>query len=109
MVVLHLSTRRYNGRQTVITMCEGVASLRKRLPAARYFCGYVEPLDQLARAQVVIPVNNLEGKGFSGAAVRDGINLNGSCNRDPYRAPRQQRHHERHDAAALQPAMTGAR
>ena len=41
----------------------------------------------LARAQMVIPVNNLEGKGYSGAEVRDGIILaNDLATVDPYRA-----------------------
>jgi len=91
MVVLHLlvDTRNAMGANLVNTMCEGVASLVESITGGKVFLRILSNLTDraLARAQVVIPVNNLEGKGFSGAAVRDGIILaTDLATVDPYRA-----------------------
>jgi hydroxymethylglutaryl-CoA reductase len=91
MVVMHLlvDTRDAMGANLVNTMCEGVASLVESITGGKVFLRILSNLTDraLARAQVVIPVNNLEGKGFSGAAVRDGIILaTDLATVDPYRA-----------------------
>jgi hydroxymethylglutaryl-CoA reductase len=91
MVVLHLlvDTRNAMGANLVNTMCEGVASLVESITGGKVFLRILSNLTDraIARAQVVIPVNNLEGKGFSGAAVRDGIILaTDLATVDPYRA-----------------------
>jgi hydroxymethylglutaryl-CoA reductase len=91
MVVLHLlvDTRDAMGANLVNTMCEGIASLVETITGGKVFLRILSNLTDraLARAQVVIPVNNLEGKGFSGAAVRDGIILaTDLATVDPYRA-----------------------
>ncbi len=91
MVVLHLlvDTRDAMGANLVNTMCEGVASLVESITGGNVFLRILSNLTDraLARAQMVIPVNNLEGKGFSGAQVRDGIILaNDLATVDPYRA-----------------------
>ena len=86
----------------------------RRSPAAKCSCAYcrTSPTARSARAQMVIPVNNLEGKGYSGAEVRDGIIL-AQRFRDGRSVPRrdaQQRHHERRRRGARsRPATTGAR
>jgi hydroxymethylglutaryl-CoA reductase len=91
MVVMHLlvDTRDAMGANLVNTMCEGVASLVEAITGGKVFLRILSNLTDraLARAQVVIPVNNLEGKGYSGAAVRDGIILaTDLATVDPYRA-----------------------
>jgi hydroxymethylglutaryl-CoA reductase len=91
MVVLHLlvDTRDAMGANLVNTMCEGVASLVESITGGNVFLRILSNLTDraLARAQMVVPVNNLEGKGFSGAQVRDGIILaNDLATVDPYRA-----------------------
>jgi hydroxymethylglutaryl-CoA reductase len=91
MVVLHLlvDTRDAMGANLVNTMCEGVASLVETITGGQVFLRILSNLTDraLTFANVVIPVKNLEGKGFSGEAVRDGIIL--ACDLatvDPYRA-----------------------
>ena len=91
MVVVHLlvDTRDAMGANLVNTMCEGVASLVESITGGKVFLRILSNLTDraLARAQMVIPVNNLEGKGYSGAEVRDGIILaNDLATVDPYRA-----------------------
>ena len=91
MVVMHLlvDTRDAMGANLVNTMCEGVASLVESITGGKVFLRILSNLTDraLARAQMVIPVNNLEGKGYSGAEVRDGIILaNDLATVDPYRA-----------------------
>ena len=91
MVVLHLlvDTRDAMGANLVNTMCEGVASLVESITGGNVFLRILSNLTDraLARAQMIVPVNNLEGKGFSGAQVRDGIILaNDLATVDPYRA-----------------------
>ena len=91
MVVLHLlvDTRDAMGANLVNSMCEGVASLVEQLTGGKVFLRILSNLTDraIARAQVTIPTANLEGKGFSGEAVRDGIILaNDLALADPYRA-----------------------
>lgn len=91
MVVLHLlvDTRDAMGANLVNSMCEGVASLVEQLTGGKVFLRILSNLTDraIARASVRIPAANLEGKGFSGEAVRDGIILaNDFALSDPYRA-----------------------
>ena len=91
MVVLHLlvDTRDAMGANLVNTMCEGVASLVESIAGGKVFLRILSNLTDraLARAQMVVPASNLEGKGYSGTEVRDGIILANDLARvDPYRA-----------------------
>ena len=91
MVVLHLlvDTRDAMGANLVNTMCEGVASLVESITGGKVFLRILSNLTDraLARAQMVVPASNLEGKGYAGAEVRDGIILANDLARvDPYRA-----------------------
>lgn len=91
MLVLHLlvDTRDAMGANLVNTMCEGIASLVETITGGKVFLRILSNLTDraLARAQVRIPTRNLEGKGFGGEAVRDGIILANDLARvDPYRA-----------------------
>ncbi|MEE9253310.1 MAG: hydroxymethylglutaryl-CoA reductase, degradative, partial [Pseudomonadales bacterium] len=91
MVVLHLlvDTRDAMGANLVNTMCEGVASLVENLTEGKVFLRILSNLTDraLAFAEVTIPVANLEGRGYSGEQVRDGIILaNDFALTDPYRA-----------------------
>ncbi|NKC01672.1 MAG: hydroxymethylglutaryl-CoA reductase, degradative [Pseudomonadales bacterium] len=91
MVVLHLlvDTRDAMGANLVNSMCEGVAALVEQLTGGTVFLRILSNLTDraIAKASVQIPTANLEGKGFSGEAVRDGIILaNDLALADPYRA-----------------------
>ncbi len=91
MVVLHLlvDTRDAMGANLVNTMCEGVASLVETITGGKVFLRILSNLTDraIARASVRIPVKNLEGKGFTGEEVRDGIILaTDLAVVDPYRA-----------------------
>ena len=91
MVVLHLlvDTRDAMGANLVNTMCEGVASLAETLTGGKVFLRILSNLTDraIARAKVRIPIQNLEGKGYTGEEVRDGIVLaNDLALADPYRA-----------------------
>ncbi len=91
MVVLHLlvDTRDAMGANLVNSMCEGVASLVETLTGGKVFLRILSNLTDraIAKASVTIPAANLEGKGYSGAEVRDGIILaNDLALADPYRA-----------------------
>ena len=91
MVVLHLlvDTRDAMGANLVNTMCEGVASLAETLTGGKVFLRILSNLTDraVARAKVRIPIQNLEGKGYTGEEVRDGIVLaNDLALADPYRA-----------------------
>ena len=91
MVVLHLlvDTRDAMGANLVNSMCEGVASLVETLTGGKVFLRILSNLTDraIARASVRIPTTNLEGKGYSGEQVRDGIILaNDLALADPYRA-----------------------
>ena len=91
MLVVHLlvDTRDAMGANLVNTMCEGVASLVETITGGKVFLRILSNLTDraLATATVRIPTKNLEGKGFSGMEVRDGIILaNDLAVVDPYRA-----------------------
>ncbi|MEM7077387.1 MAG: hydroxymethylglutaryl-CoA reductase, degradative [Pseudomonadota bacterium] len=91
MVVLHLlvDTRDAMGANLVNTMCEGVAGLVESITGGQVFLRILSNLTDraLARAKVSIPTANLEGKGYTGEQVRDGIILaNDLAIADPYRA-----------------------
>jgi hydroxymethylglutaryl-CoA reductase len=91
MVVLHLlvNTCDAMGANLVNTMCEGIAGLVESLTGGKVFLRILSNLTDraIATAKVVIPTANLEGKGFSGEQVRDGIILaNDLALADPYRA-----------------------
>ena len=91
MVVMHLlvDTRDAMGANLVNTMCEGVASLAETLTGGKVFLRILSNLTDraVARAKVRIPIQNLEGKGYTGAEVRDGIVLaNDLALADAYRA-----------------------
>ena len=91
MVVLHLlvDTRDAMGANLVNSMCEGVASLVETITGGKVFLRILSNLTDraIARASVTIPTSNLEGKGYSGEQVRDGIILaNDLALADPYRA-----------------------
>ncbi len=91
MVVLHLlvDTRDAMGANLVNSMCEGVASLVETITGGQVFLRILSNLTDraIARASVTIPTANLEGKGYSGEQVRDGIILaNDLALADPYRA-----------------------
>lgn len=91
MVVLHLlvDTRDAMGANLVNTMCEGVASLIESITGGQVFLRILSNLTDraIARSHVVVPVSNLEGKGYSGEEVRDGIILaTDLATVDPYRA-----------------------
>ena len=77
------------GANLVNTMCEGVASLVETLTHGKVFLRILSNLTDraIARARVRIPIKNLEGKGYNGEQVRDGIVLaNDLALADPYRA-----------------------
>ncbi len=91
MVVLHLlvDTRDAMGANLVNTMCEGVASLVETITGGKVFLRILSNLTDraVATAKVRIPCKNLEGKGFHGEEVRDGIILaTDLATVDPYRA-----------------------
>lgn len=91
MVVMHLlvDTRDAMGANLVNTMCEGVASLAETLTGGKVFLRILSNLTDraVARAKVRIPIQNLEGKGYTGEEVRDGIVLaNDLALADAYRA-----------------------
>ena len=91
MVVLHLlvDTRDAMGANLVNSMCEGIASLVETLTGGKVFLRILSNLTDraLVKARVQIPIANLEGKGFTGEQVRDGVILaNDLAVADPYRA-----------------------
>jgi hydroxymethylglutaryl-CoA reductase len=91
MMVIHLmvDTCDAMGANLVNTMCEGIASLVETITGGKVFLRILSNLTDraIARASVRIPARNLEGKGFAGEEVRDGIILaNDLALVDPYRA-----------------------
>jgi len=91
MVVLHLhvDTRDAMGANLVNSMCEGIASLVESITGGKVFLRILSNLTDraIATAKVSIPVQNLEGKGYTGEQVRDGIILaNDLAVVDSYRA-----------------------
>ena len=91
ILVAHLlvDTRDAMGANLVNAMCEGIASLVEAIVGGKVFLRILSNLADraIARARVRIPVKNLEGRGYGGEAVRDGIVLaNDLALVDPYRA-----------------------
>ncbi len=91
MVVVHLlvDSRDAMGANLVNSMCEGVAPLIEKLTGGKVFLRILSNLTDRAmvRAKVAIPVDLLNGKGYRGEEVRDGIILADEFARiDPYRA-----------------------
>lgn len=91
MLVTHLlvDTRDAMGANLVNSMCEGVAPLLEKITGGRVFLRILSNLTDrsLVRARCVIPCQLLEGKGYSGEEVRDGIILAYEfAAADPYRA-----------------------
>ena len=91
MVVLHLlvDTREAMGANLVNTMCEGIAALVETITGGKVFLRILSNLTDraVATASVRVPVKNLEGKGYGGEEVRDGIVLASDLAQvDPYRA-----------------------
>lgn len=91
MVVVHLmiDTRDAMGANLVNSMCEGVASLVEKISNGKVFLRILSNLTDRAMVKTTctIPTKYLDGKGFSGDKVRDGIILaNEFAYVDPYRA-----------------------
>ena len=91
MVVVHLlvDTRDAMGANLVNSMCEGVAPLIEKLTGGKVFLRILSNLSDRAmvRTRVVVPVKLLDGNGYAGEDVRDGIVLaNEFAAVDPYRA-----------------------
>ncbi|MDE2149895.1 MAG: hydroxymethylglutaryl-CoA reductase, degradative [Gammaproteobacteria bacterium] len=91
MLVVHLlvDTRDAMGANLVNTMCEGVAGLVETITDGKVFLRILSNLTDRAmvRARAVIPVDTLNGKGYRGEDVRDGVILaNDFASVDPYRA-----------------------
>jgi hydroxymethylglutaryl-CoA reductase len=91
MLVVHLlvDTRDAMGANLVNGMCEGVAPLIEQITEGTVFLRILSNLADraLARAEVVLPVAQLAGKGYAGERVRDGIIIAADfAHADPYRA-----------------------
>jgi hydroxymethylglutaryl-CoA reductase len=91
MVVVHLivDTRDAMGANLVNSMCEGVASLIEKITNGKVFLRIMSNLSDrsMVRAACTISTKYLDGKGYSGEEVRDGIILaNEFAVIDPYRA-----------------------
>jgi hydroxymethylglutaryl-CoA reductase len=91
MLVVHLlvNTCDAMGANLVNTMCEGVASLIETITGGKVFLRILSNLTDraLVKAEAVIPVGRLAGKGFEGEQVRDGIIIASEFAAvDPYRA-----------------------
>ncbi|GAB4168329.1 MAG: hypothetical protein Kow00108_01420 [Calditrichia bacterium] len=91
MLIVHLlvDTRDAMGANLVNSMCEGVASLIEKITNGEVFLRILSNLADrsLVKAECTIPVKLLEGNGFSGEEVRDGIIMaNDFALVDPYRA-----------------------
>ncbi|NNF17652.1 MAG: hydroxymethylglutaryl-CoA reductase, degradative [Gammaproteobacteria bacterium] len=91
MLVMHLlvNTCDAMGANLVNTMCEGVASLVEKITGGEVFLRILSNLTDRAMvtARTTIAVDSLNGRGFSGEQVRDGIIIASEFARiDPYRA-----------------------
>jgi hydroxymethylglutaryl-CoA reductase len=91
MLVVHLlvDTRDAMGANLVNGMCEGVAPLIESISGGEVFLRILSNLTDraLVRANCVIPVDKLGGRGYSGEQARDGIIVAGDfASVDPYRA-----------------------
>jgi hydroxymethylglutaryl-CoA reductase len=91
MLVVHLlvDTRNAMGANLVNGMCEGVAPLIETITGGQVFLRILSNLTDrsLARARCRIPVEQLGGRGYTGAQARDGIVVAAEFAAvDPYRA-----------------------
>lgn len=91
MVITHLlvDTQDAMGANLVNSMCEGVATLIEKITNGKVFLRILSNLADrsLVQTSCTVPVKLLEGKGFSGDEVRDGIILAYEfAAADPYRA-----------------------
>ena len=91
MLVVHIlvDTRDAMGANIINTMCEEIAADIEAITEGRVFLRVLSNLTDRAIvcASVTIPVEMLEGKGFPGEEVRDGIILASQfAEIDPYRA-----------------------
>ncbi len=91
MLVIHLfvDTRDAMGANLVNSMCEGVSGLVEKITRGKVFLKILSNLADrsLVRSKVMIPPRLLDGKGFSGEEIREGIILaNHFAAVDPYRA-----------------------
>ena len=91
MVVVHLlvDTCDAMGANLINTMCEEIAPDVEALTGGRVFLRILSNLTDrsVVRANVAIPTKQLEGKGYAGEEVRDGIILASQFAAvDPYRA-----------------------
>jgi hydroxymethylglutaryl-CoA reductase len=91
MLIVHLlvDTRDAMGGNLVNSMCEGVAPLIEKLTGGKVFLRILSNLTDRAmvRTRMVVPVSLLDGNGYAGQDVRDGIMLaNEFAAIDPYRA-----------------------
>ncbi len=91
MVIVHLlvDTRDAMGANLVNSMCEGVASLIEKITQGSVFLRILSNLADrsLVRSSCRVPCSQLEGKGYAGEEVRDGIILAYEfAAADPYRA-----------------------
>ena len=91
MVVVHLvvDTRDAMGANIVNSMCEGVAALIEKISGGKVFLRILSNLTDRSMVKVScsIPTKFLDGKGYSGEEVRDGIIIaNEFAHADPYRA-----------------------
>jgi hydroxymethylglutaryl-CoA reductase len=75
VIHLHVDTRDAMGANLVNGMCEGVASLIESVTEGKVFLRILSNLtDQaMVHAEVTLPVEALEGRGYTGEQVRDGI------------------------------------
>jgi len=89
IVHIHVDSCDAMGANLVNTMCEGVAPLVERLTGGRVFLRILSNLTDraLVRASATLKLADLEGKGYSGEEVRDGVILaNEFAAVSPYRA-----------------------
>lgn len=91
MLIVHLlvDTCDAMGANIVNAMCEEIAPEIESITGGRVFLRILSNLTDrsVVRASVTVGVEQLEGKGFSGAEVRDGIVLASQfASQDPYRA-----------------------
>lgn len=91
MLIVHLlvDTCDAMGANIINTMCEEIAADIEAITEGRVFLRILSNLTDrsVVRASVTIPVSKLEGKGYTGEEVRDGIILASQfAEIDPYRA-----------------------
>lgn len=91
MLIVHIlvDTCDAMGANIINTMCEEIAADIEAISEGRVFLRILSNLTDrsIVKAKVTIPVEKLEGKGFPGEEVRDGIILASQfAEIDPYRA-----------------------